>query len=293
MVDLGKLERLNALRHSGALSDDEFQAQKERLLATGSPTARRKVLGLVAAAATLILIALAYVSSRPSAGVASVTPGTSESIGSDLPLAEVTGAAEPAPSPSAAVADFQWAMSSSILGLNPAFVEARLGPAKEKSADYLTFEVQRCEVQYDVKGNRIVAAHSAVNAQCQPTVDGRRITPKTTFGSFAGTNASLVSYCIFNCGNAADPTIDLLIPGYHANGFVDVVLGGGYSDASSDAMDLWESVIRRRHGVAEDDWENLDYEWFSCVKDAPPEVARMMRAETVISVTIGRDIKYC
>jgi hypothetical protein len=212
-----------------------------------------------------------------------------------FPCVANSRSAEPAAETSnnSPAAGFQWAMSSSVIGLNPAFIEAKLGPAREKSDDNLIFEVEGCVVSYSVKGTRIVSASSVVNSKCQPVINGRKITPEMTFGSLIGGYSKIISTCIFSCGNAYDPTIDVYTPGYHANGFIDVIYQGGYGDVSDSAMHRWANAIRRQHGVADDDFKNSSDEWFSCVSDPPLDVANLMRAEHVSGVTIGREIKYC
>lgn len=296
MVDLNRLEKLQELRQSGALSDDEFLVQKERLFASESqPSSQPKIILVLGGIALVVIsITLGYLAAQRetepySRALANNTPDT------DAP--DLAVPIEPATDPRAkaapAAVGFQWAMNSTVIGLNPAFVESKLGVAKKKSANALIFDVEGCQVDYGVEGNKIVSAHSDVSGRCQPVIDGRKVTPSTTFGSVAGTYSKLISDCIFSCGNAADPTIDLYTAGYHANGFIDVIYHGGYSDISSEAMDQWANAIRRQHGVADDDWSNSNFEWFSCVTDAPLDVSKPMRAERVRGVTIGRDINYC
>jgi hypothetical protein len=187
-------------------------------------------------------------------------------------------------------ATFGWAFSSEVIGLNPSFVESKLGPAKSKSKTQWEFEVQGCKVSYGVKGSEITSASTAVMPGCLPEIDGKKITPKTTFAALRGDYDTIRSSCIYNCGNAYDPTIDLYQPGYHANNFIEVVYQGNLGDAQVKASELWRQAIRVAHGLDANGYEGEDYDWYQCLSPAPPAVVSAMDSEHVGYVTIGREL---
>jgi hypothetical protein len=299
MTDLDQLEKLSRLRESGALTEEEFQTEKRRLL-DGEPakSGALKYAFPLAGLGIILVIVLTFLlvqhlglgrqlEDKPTPGSTAVAETTENII---APLPEATETTVPVSEPKVG---YQWAMSSDVIGLNPAYVEGKLGAAKEKSSASISFEVEGCTVLYTLKGSQIVAAFTLVNAKCQPTIEGKKITPSTTFGSLMGSEPQLLSNCIYNCGNAYDPSIDLYQPGYHANGFIEVAFQGSIGDATSKAMDQWASAIRVQHGLAEDDYANSNYEWFQCVSNPPKPVVATMRAERVAGVSIGRNLNSC
>jgi hypothetical protein len=186
-------------------------------------------------------------------------------------------------------ASYQWAVSPEVIGLNPAFVERKLGVAKAKFPSQWYFEVGGCEVNYGITGQEITSLSTNVTAKCNPMVDGVKITPRVKFSSLMS-KAKLFSSCIYSCGNAYDPTIDLVQIGDRDNQFIDVQYQGWPSEITGKAMEQWKSAIRSHYGVSDDDYESIEVEWFNCISDAPAEVVSTMRREVVTGIWLGRDL---
>jgi len=186
-------------------------------------------------------------------------------------------------------ATFSWATNPERIGSNPAYLEKVLGPAERKDDISWSFEVQGCEITYALEDNSVVSFGAEISPSCHMLVNGMPITHATTFGQVGRVlGGDLTSYCIGgSCGNAADPTIDLFIPGSRATGFIDTRIDGKYDTIQQRAMDIWQASIRRQHGSTTDD---LDYRLFNCISSPPPAVTAVMRNERVNSVTIGRDL---
>lgn len=183
-----------------------------------------------------------------------------------------------------------WAAGPSVIGLNPAFVESRLGIAKEKGNSYWVFEVGGCTISYKISDNAIVSIEMSVSSQCKPLVEGLRITPNTKFSDVMPGPESVVASCIRSCGNAYDPTIDVYRRGYRANGFIETLFVSNYGSAQSDATEAWQRAIRVDHGIAGDDYENENSDWFQCVSQPPPAVMTLLGPETIGYVKIGRGL---
>ena len=289
MIDLGQLEKLNDLREKGVLTDEEFQAEKQRLLQPDKQQPKKPVYTVV--------IGLAFVTIAAVVATLLFTAKEGENLPAVLPNALATDVATETVSDAPTIPDevsqagsYQWAVSPEAIGLNPAFVERKLGVAKEKSPSVWSFEVGGCEVDYWLKGSEIKSLFTKVTEKCQPNVDGVKITPRTTFLLLMG-KAKLFSSCIGgSCGNAADPTIDLLSTGAHYNNFIAIQYEGQYGDVTSKAMDQWVSAIKRQHGANDDDYDSIDVEWFNCISNAPAEVVSTMRRQVVTGIWLGRDL---
>lgn len=76
----------------------------------------------------------------------------------------------------------EFATSNSVIGLNPAYVEKRLGIPRIKNAWLLQFELGGCTIDYTIEGSEVKSFDVSINQKCQPTIDGTRITERTTFG---------------------------------------------------------------------------------------------------------------
>jgi len=196
-------------------------------------------------------------------------------------------------SPAQAEEGYEWATNSRIIGMNPDYVEKVLGPPMYKHDGNWTYDFNGCEVTYIFDGATIDTLTAVIKENCQPVINGKRLTPATTFADVGIDNGMIQADCIFSCGNAADPTIDLFFQGYRANGGIEIIYRGNYSDAQSAAMDLWVDSIRRERGIAPDDFTYREGV-FDCVSSPPAGVNALLRNETITAVTLGADVNtYC
>lgn len=183
-----------------------------------------------------------------------------------------------------------WATSNEIIGLNPDWVEQRLGVPKIKAANRLVFQINGCEVTYLVEGSSIQTMFVGVNETCHPNIQGSRITHETTFGSLDQPKNGIgdyIAWCLTYCGNAADPTIKLYLPGYRANGDISISYYTNWAQ-SDDAIEMWERSVRRREGLSDFEYPS-DYRVFRCVSNPPSEISRLLSEMTVTQVWISRD----
>lgn len=292
MQNLDRLEQLARLRDQGALTEAEFEEQKARLLDADQPKARNSTWLLLGGAALVVLllaVVLFSVSKQNSADIANVTAARDDAVTpADNVVEAATAMPLETPTP-AAEGGYAWATSQDMLGLNPAFVESKLGPARQKSATSLEYQIAGCRVYYGIKSGKVEFVTTDVSARCHPEVDGKTLTERTTFRDVAA-GGSLVADCVSYCGNAYDPTIDIFVPGSHAGGFIQTYYTGAIGDPTSNAQELWTAAIRVKHGVGADDYENSDADWFTCVADAPASVAAAMAPEHISGVTFGYSV---
>lgn len=296
MVDLDRLERLNRLRKSGALSDGEFQIQKSQLLADYAPQSRQDRLkwpwwALPFVVGAVVLGVLLIPNWR------GAQPATGNSVASnetfDARAVKETTKVPPAASERPPAAPLAFATSGDVIGINPAFLEKRLGVPRRKNDAEAEFVIGGCSISYSLQGNEVTGFSVDVGPRCHPTIQGRLVTPQTTLGQLRAKEdwGSYVASCLTGCGNAADPTIDLFYPGSRATQFVGVSYVTDYNQVSS-ALEAWEKAVRRQQGLGEFDVPN-DYDPFMCVTDPPAAVAPLIRSSRVRTVRVGRELLTC
>ena len=163
----------------------------------------------------------------------------------------------------------EFATSNDVIGLNPAYVEKRLGIPRSKSANSLEFEIGSCQIRYSVEGTAITEFWLSLGPQCTPNIDGERVSNKTTFGDLLRRSdaGDVSATCLYGCGNAADPTILLSYSGYRYNNFTEVTYYTDYSQAG-DTLSAWETAVRNNLGLAESDYIE-DYTPFIDAKNPP------------------------
>jgi len=296
MADLDRLEQLNRLREAGALTGDEFEREKVRLLAAKGLKPLQKWYPLVAALLVAGAAALAFfllpllqrnkeaamTTSSVEAGSVAQRPGSSaasnEQFSDDKTSRNLLA----------------FATSEEVIGLNPAYLEKKFGIPREKGITDLTFDVGGCRISYGFEKNEVTSFQTDVGLHCQPSLRGLTITPQTTYAQLKerGAWGDYVASCLTDCGNAADPTIDLTYPGSRATAFIGVTYSGGYRQVST-ALDLWEKAVRRQQGLKEFDLPE-NYDAFSCVSKPPREVASLLGRVKVTSIRVSREVnKVC
>jgi hypothetical protein len=286
-----QFERLHQLRENGVLTDAEFQAEKQKLI-SGEREAGSGRWRLFAAAAGVgvvviggAIFAMGYGS--PNATSTSAPTASSSSVAGDPgdgSLAEPVKVDEAGGD--SAAATLQFAVSPEAIGANPGYLEQRLGVPKVKTKYQLVFEVSGCRVDYGVEGNAVSSIDADVTASCQPTVQGMKITPSTTYGQIHRKEPSgtYIASCLSGCGNAADPTVDLSYPGSRSNQFLGIHYSAGYDQVSS-ALERWDKAVRAERGLGEFDTPD-DYEAFSCVAGPPDDVSAQLEKVRVRHIQI-------
>ncbi|WP_324698548.1 hypothetical protein [Novosphingobium sp. RL4] len=295
MSNIEQLERLQSLREGGALTDAEFEIEKQKLISgENQGGSGRWRLFVAAAGVGAVVIGGAIVAmghGSPSAISSSAPTASSSAVAGDsgeTGLAEAVKAGE-AGGDSAAVA-LQFAVSPEAIGTNPAYLEQRLGVPKVKTKHQLIFEVSGCRVDYGVEGNAVSSIDADVTASCQPTVQGVKITPSTTYGQIHRKQPSgtYIASCLSGCGNAADPTVDLSYPGSRSNQFLGIHYSAGYDQVSS-ALERWDKAVRAERGLGEFDTPD-DYEAFSCVAGPPDDVSAQLEKVRVRHIQLREEV---
>ncbi|WP_296721997.1 SHOCT domain-containing protein [Erythrobacter sp.] len=286
-TDLDRLERLNRLRETGALTAEEFDAKKREILfAVKEPPAAVPrwltwAFGIVALAA---LVGAAALWSRSSGTAASSSQGSALVAAAPAPEIELEPAQTAEVSAPSAAELLAFATSESIIGMTPAFLEQKLGIPKEKRPTSLVYDVGGCTITYWSEDDEVTTFFFDVARSCRVNVRGTRVGPDTTFGDILRRSdwGALTATCLANCGNAADPTIDLRYRATRLNNDIGISFSSDY-DQSSDALSLWEKAVRQQRGL--DEYAPTDdSDAFNCAIDPPENVERLatrLKVETV------------
>lgn len=293
MTDLDRLEQLNRLRESGALTDSEFEEQKQQILrgAADAEDSRNSWLRWLAAG---IVLLLAPVGLAIWGGMQNT--GQNQPALSDQEIAEITDKGFSPNESKSNLANgntsaelLSFATSDEIIGLNPTYLEKRLGVPREKSDGNLVFEVGGCTITYWSGASGVTSFHFEVSTSCQPIIRGKQIRPDTSFGQLMRQEnwGKYVASCLTSCGNAADPVIDLTYPGSRSNGFVTVSYATDY-DQASKALTTWEQALRQKLGLGEFDTPD-DLEAFSCVENPPANIHTALSRMKVRTVWVTND----
>jgi hypothetical protein len=283
---LSALERLAALRAGGALDEEEFLREKRRLLAGDAiPAGGGRARALAAAFALVVLggTALAFTLLRHPAGDA-------RPLAQPARTAPAATAAAPAGRPATGqpvLGSYEWATSQAVIDLNPAYLIARLGIPRHRSAHELEYQIGECEVSYATEGTKVTSFTALIDAKCHP--DG--LTERTTFGELIGEwGARFFADCVGSCGNAHDHYIALYDEGGHAQDYVSRLYSSVELDgAKGDPQGEWEHAIRRQHGLGDDDVV-LDDRLLNCVTDPPASVVAELRTARIEAVQVGRNL---
>lgn len=296
---LDQLERLNRLREAGALTNDEFEQQKQAILSgEARPASRRRLLLIGAGLATALGVAAASAywagGVEPQDGNALAASDYGSVTAPSAPEAPDENATAAAPLPSSPSELLRFATSDEVIGINPAHLEQRLGVPKEKDEGYLLFDVGACSIYYWSSGSRVEGFALDVGPSCTPTIRGYRVSPSTTFGDLLRNDSSggFTADCLYNCGNLADPVVDLTYRGSHATNFITVRYAAS-AYQSFEALELWEQDVRQGLGLSEYEFPPDDAP-FNCVSNPSTGVRRIMARMRVASVAVtGGEFSPC
>ncbi|MFA7585608.1 MAG: SHOCT domain-containing protein [Novosphingobium sp.] len=298
MTDFDRLERLVRIRDSGGLTEDEFQAEKAKLLATAQPDTieapppaahNRWLLGGGIATALVLLLAIMVEQHRPAAASKSAMDDNRvvPAIDNNAVAGASNAAAVSTPTATPADGSYAWATSIFRMGENPAYIEKILGPSKQKDRNSLFYSLQGCPVTYLTKGSKVTGIQMGVSDNCTPEVKGNVVTPRTNFGAVYSDFGFLQTSCLMLCGNKADPTIEYVVPGPHSDNFIGV----SYSTYYDDGADIWGEEIAKANGVASA--FDVPSDAFYCPAKPSQAVIDAMKNAKVQSVTIGVKVDEC
>ncbi|MBP6421562.1 MAG: SHOCT domain-containing protein [Propionivibrio sp.] len=296
MTDLDRLERLNKLREAGALSSEEFEQEKQKLLGLQTPSQGKKTQWWPWAAGVAVLLVVVgttvFSSGKIEPNAPVITPRELSvrptPLASDIPQTVAATAEE------TENATLAFATSEQIIGLNPAYLEKKLGVPKEKSDFSLVYEIGGCTIDYWTKDNKVTSFHFDVTRSCQVTMRGMKIGPATTFGQILAQHKEGRFYasCLTSCGNAADPVIDLKYSAARVTNFVGIRYSTSYDQASA-ALEMWDKQLRKDQGIGEYDTpEDLDS--YMCAPNPPEDARRLIPRMKVRTVWVNNgDREVC
>lgn len=286
-TDLDRLECLSRLRESGALTDEEFEAKKQEILSAGQVlkiSVPRWVLWALGAAGLASVAAV--IGLWAGSSVTETVTGAGAAVVTARPTGSMQPELKPTPTPPSPAELLAFATSESVIGMTPTFLEQKLGTPKEKRPNSLVYELAGCTITYWSDDDEVTTFFFDVTRSCRVAVRGTRIGPDTTFGEIArqAGGGILTASCLANCGNAADPTIDLRYPAIRAYNNVGVSFSSDY-DQASDALGLWEKAVRKQRGL--DEFAPTDdSDAFNCAIDPPQDVKRLANRLKVRTVWV-------
>lgn len=173
----------------------------------------------------------------------------------------------PPKAPATSAASAQTAQSSSRLsqllrlqsiGATKEFLERTIGPSVAETENGAQYTIDGCPVTLTLDGKTVTSIDVTLANGCRIDLSGILGQPSPvpvddslTFAQFekvAG-DAQYHSPCIEMCGNAFDPYVDALIPGFHANGFNDVVAHAAFvQDDAVNASLRWADELKKVTG---------------------------------------------
>lgn len=182
-----------------------------------------------------------------------------------------------------------FAISTDVVGLNPAYVERRLGIPRVKDRNSLIFEVAGCTIDYSIDGTVIRSFTVRLSKRCEPSFRGVRMRSNTTIGAVLdrGKNGQLIASCLTGCGNAADPIVELSYPGTRMNGMIAISYWSEDGNTRR-VLSKWEKSVRKQFGLGEFEAPD-DYEPFSCVTPPPQELVESIRMLSITTIHVSAD----
>lgn len=245
----------------------------------GSPTR-------FATAATLTLALFLGACDKP--GVPVSAPG--EVPQSTRPGVAASGANVKNTAAVTAVSRLAVVLDPDLLGVTPAFFDKKAGEPERATEDENTYNIDGCTVVAHLKGQSVQSIELLLSPTCHADLSRLGQGPKflvsdqLTFGQFqaiAGP-AQFKSTCLYMCGNAYDPTDDAVIPGFHANNFMDIV---AVTMTAYEAREKWRQPMMASKG--EDYVVNTK---FNCDREFDPVARKAFADEKVESLRFGHGL---
>lgn len=194
--------------------------------------------------------------------------------------------AAPAVAPAAPVSKLAQLFKPDMLNAQVAYVETIIGPAKEVNGDYRDYIVDGCRVSIEAPKGAIATFGIEFKKGCSLNLgdflgNAPAKADGITFGDLidTGYSSTISASCLQSCGNAADPTVSLLLETDHANNFINVE--GTVTlveDPALDASGVWEEAM------ALEGEDYVIYGKFNCdgkYNEAGKKAFRKVRIESV------------
>jgi hypothetical protein len=222
-------------------------------------------------------------------GCAESTQGHAASA---APTASPPQAANPPPAASAPLVSDSSRLAAildpSMLGVTPAFFDKKAGDPERATETQNNYRIDGCLVLAHLEGQSVQSIELVLTPSCHadlsslvPAGEKFQVTENLTFGQFESSlgNAFYKTTCLYMCGNAYDPTIDAVIPGVHANNFMDIV---AVTHDGYEASEKWREAIVSAKG---DDY--VAQTRFNCDRQFDMVARQAFSAERVVSIRFG------
>lgn len=144
------------------------------------------------------------------------------------------------------------------IGTTKEFLERTIGPSISETASDAQYFVEGCPATLALNGKTVTSIDVTLAKGCHFNLEGilgqptpMAVNDSLTFAQFekAAGEAQYHSPCIEMCGNAFDPYVDAIIPGFHANGFNDVVARATFvQDDAVNASTRWADQLKATAG---------------------------------------------
>lgn len=165
------------------------------------------------------------------------------------------GAAPPATIPAA----WDFATATDVIGINPAYLEKRLGPAKYKDDGYWTFQVGACEINYQIERGRVTGYEFPLRPRCAShargygDLRGMVLRPGVTFGEIERLKlwqSEFSASCLEGCGNAADTWVYMDALGSRCGGPYPIHFGVDIERSpAAEAARKWEQALKAKYHI--------------------------------------------
>jgi hypothetical protein len=228
------------------------------------------------------------------AGCGRETPSTSAEVAPPAPAAPAPAAVDaPVADPAtAATPSIGRIVDGSLVGTKLSFFERFAGQPTYATVDKSDYRIAGCDVSALTDGETVHAIRIASSADCTAVLPGfsasLALNGEPTFADFerAFADAAYKAPCTGRyCGNAFEPYFDAVVPGPHANNFVDYVASAYFIADASDAGRVWEAHMQAEAGDA-----FLEDQRFNCDRRFDAAARAAFAAIKVDSVTFGPDI---
>ncbi|WP_339914420.1 SHOCT domain-containing protein [uncultured Brevundimonas sp.] len=286
MSKIDKLEQLDRLKASGALTDQEFIAAKAKLLES-----REIPVTLIIGAALLVVISAGlgtWLYARPPSNDQPSSQATQNPNPSILPSADqaspVNVALDATTVPHSRIDRL---FIPSLVHGNLPFFEAISGPAKQVFGSSRSYEIDGCAIWLEMKGQEIQSITTSISNQCNPSSLGFTLNGKTLAQAAQRFGEGRYSAsCLRSCGNAVEPSYTLEIDGYHANNWISYSFDSQPNgDRDYDRLNVWESKMEAAEG---EDYVIMSR--FNCDQRYGADARRAIQGFKIKSVTISNGL---
>ena len=264
MDKIERIAKLHDLRNAGGLTDEEFERQKERILAGPKWL-------LIVGLALLVAIAaagLTYVSVAPKYTAGAKVP---DALNVEVPQAVVPEAIEnsagslpealPVPAPATASGSrLSQIFVPATLGARLAYLENMTGVARNAVGDMRTYNVDGCEIQALVRSGVVNGLAMNVSPSCSFNLDlfftneHFGAANRLRFGDLPTQYGAgrMSADCLEGCGNAADPAVRITGGGFHADNWY--TLTAEATLGADDALNAAQAWIKPMAAAKGEDW---------------------------------------